>query len=262
MVGYGRRSLNTKAGRFNNVSLYTSPFFNTKQPAYLQVMTTPNMARIRNMFIQVQNTPNPDSLKFIPGAQVTQKGTMEFPNAMSAIKSPLAKSLFQIEGVKQVFFARDFISVNKDTDADWNVLKPQVFSAIMEFYDSGKPIVTDEKPREDTMIKPDDSEAVQMIKEVLETRIRPAVQDDGGDIEYRGFENGVVLLKMQGSCSGCQSSSVTLKSGIERMLKHFIPEVTAVVAVTDDDLEKINLEHFTNLETKKSQEDKQQEQQG
>jgi len=202
----------------------------------------------RHMFIHVQTTPNVDSLKFVPGETVMESGTMEFPDPPAATKSPLAKALFKLDGVKRVFFARDFVSVNKDPEYDWATLKPAVFGAIMDFYSSGKPILMEEQRPADTQIQPGDTEVVQMIKEILETRVRPQVQEDGGDIEYHGFENGVVLLKMQGSCSGCASSSVTLKSGIERMLMHWIPEVTGVVAVTDDDLEKINLEQFNKTE--------------
>jgi len=149
-----------------------------------------------------------------------------------------------------VFFARDFISVNKEPEQDWTSLKPAVFGVIMNFYNTGKPLLEEVQVREDTQIQQGDSEVVQMIKEILETRVRPQVQEDGGDIEYKGFQGGVVLLKMQGSCSGCASSSVTLKSGIERMLMHWIPEVTGVVAVSDSDLEKINLEEFNKTSSK------------
>jgi len=198
--------------------------------------------------VNVEQTPNVNSLKFIPGVNVLDKGTMEFPNRQSATASPLAKALFAVDGVKLVYFTKSFLSVNKDPEMDWEELKPAIFATIMDFYNSGKPILTDEKPRSDTQILPGDSEVVQAIKEILETRVRPSVQQDGGDIEFKGFEEGIVLLKMQGSCSGCSSSSVTLKSGIERMLMHYVPEVNGVVAVGDDDLDKVNLEAFTKVE--------------
>lgn len=202
----------------------------------------------RNIFVTVDTTPNVNSLKFVPGVNVLDKGSMEFPNRAAAASSPLAKALFALDGVKLVYFTKNFISVNKDPDLNWEELKPAIFAAIVDFYSSGKPILTEEKPRSDTAIKEGDSEVVQAIKEILEDRIRPSVQQDGGDIEYRGFEDGIVLLKMQGSCSGCSSSSVTLKNGIERMLMHYVPEVNGVVAIGEDDLDKVNLEAFTKVE--------------
>jgi Fe-S cluster biogenesis protein NfuA len=210
----------------------------------------------RSMWIQTQNTPNDDSLKFIPGEPVLPSNegaiqTMNFPNARSAMVSPLAKQHFAIEGVKGVFFGTDFITVTKDTSLQWAHLKALVFAAIMDFYSSGKPLISEggESPADkSTVIQPEDSEAVAMIKEILETRVRPGVLDDGGDIQYRGFQDGIVFLKLQGSCSSCNHSSVTLKSGIEKMLMHWVPEVTGVVAVEDDDLEKLNLEQFTKVE--------------
>jgi len=203
----------------------------------------------RNLFIQTQDTPNPDSLKFLPGGPVLTSGTMYFPSFKEAQKSGLAKQLFKIEGVTGVFFGADFITVNKETHVPWHMLKPHVFGEIAEYFESGKPIVGETGASgANTEITEQDSEVVAMIKELLETRIRPAVQADGGDIVYRGFDSGVVLLQMQGSCSGCPSSTVTLKSGIERMLMHWIPEVVGVMAVSDDDLAKINLEAFSKVE--------------
>jgi len=135
---------------------------------------------------------------------------------------------------------------------EWHYLKPQIFSIISDFYASGKPLLSTEASQnaaeKSTVIQPEDSETVAMIKEILETRVRPGVQEDGGDIQYRGFQDGVVYLKMQGSCSGCPSSSVTLKNGIEKMLMHWVPEVNGVIAVDDDELEKLNLEHFAKVE--------------
>ncbi|QCE05733.1 protein phosphatase 2 [Vigna unguiculata] len=184
------------------------------------------------MFIQTQATPNPSSLMFYPDKPVMQVGSADFPNPRSAMNSPLAKSLFAIDGVTRVFFGSDFVTVTKSEDAAWEFLKPEVFAAIMDFYSSGQPLFLDSQAAAamDTAIHQDDSETVAMIKELLETRIRPAVQDDGGDIVYRGFDpdTGIVKLKMQGACSGCPSSSVTLKSGIENMLMHYVPEVKGV----------------------------------
>ncbi|CAH1438144.1 unnamed protein product [Lactuca virosa] len=186
----------------------------------------------RSMFIQTQSTPNPLSLMFYPGKPVMEVGSADFPNARTAMNSPLAKALYGIDGVTRVFFGSDFVTVTKSEDATWDFLKPEIFAAIMDFYSSGNPLFLDSTTAAsmDTAIHEDDSEIVAMIKELLETRIRPAVQDDGGDIEYIGFdpETGVVKLKMQGACSGCPSSSVTLKSGIENMLMHYVPEVKSV----------------------------------
>ncbi|XP_027166664.1 nifU-like protein 4, mitochondrial, partial [Coffea eugenioides] len=194
--------------------------------------TTHFAGQRRTMFIQTQATPNPLSLMFFPGKPVMEGGSADFPNARAAMNSPLAKALFGIDGITRVFFGSDFVTVTKSEDASWEFLKPEIFAAIMDFSTSGKPLIMDSNSLDstDTAIHEDDSETVAMIKELLETRIRPAVQDDGGDIEYRGFvpETGIVRLKMQGACSGCPSSSVTLKSGIENMLMHYVPEVKGV----------------------------------
>ncbi|OVA03581.1 NIF system FeS cluster assembly [Macleaya cordata] len=193
----------------------------------------------RSMFIQTQSTPNPASLMFYPGKPVMEIGSADFPNARSAMNSPLAKSLYGIDGITRVFFGSDFVTVTKSEEASWDFLKPEIFAAIMDFYTSGQPLFLDANAAAsmDTAIHEDDSETVAMIKELLETRIRPAVQDDGGDIEYRGFdpETGIVKLKMQGACSGCPSSSVTLKSGIENMLMHYVPEVKSVEQEMDNE---------------------------
>nr|XP_010909655.1 nifU-like protein 4, mitochondrial [Elaeis guineensis] len=192
----------------------------------------------RSMFIQTQSTPNPMSLMFYPGKPVMEVGSADFPNARAAMNSPLAKSLFGIDGITRVFFGSEFVTVTKSEGASWDFLKPEIFAAIMDFYSSGKPLFLDSNVAAsmDTAIHEDDSEIVAMIKELLETRIRPAVQDDGGDIEYRGFDpdTGIVKLKMQGACSGCPSSSVTLKSGIENMLMHYVPEVRGVEQELDN----------------------------
>lgn len=186
------------------------------------------------MFIQTQDTPNPNCLKFYPGCTVLDSGTQDFPSIASAISSPLAKQLFRITGVKGVFLSTEFITITKTDDdtVDWKELKPELFATIMDFFASGLPVVTDSvapAPSSDE----DDDETVQMIKELLDTRIRPTVQEDGGDIIYKGFEDGIVKLKLQGSCTGCPSSAVTLKSGVENMLQFYIPEVKGVQQVED-----------------------------
>ncbi len=185
----------------------------------------------RGIFIQTLDTPNPKSLKFVPGKPVLEDGTLEFVDAKSAGTSPLAKKLFSIQGVRNVFLGTDFISVTLSEEEEWTDTKPEVFATIMDFYQSGMPLLDDGITTDNsagTEIFDDDDEVVAMIKELLEARIRPAVQDDGGDIAYRGFEDGVVKVQLQGSCVGCPQSSVTLKMGIENMLMHYIPEVKAV----------------------------------
>lgn len=180
------------------------------------------------MFIQTETTPNADSLKFIPGSAVSTSGTHEFLDAGQASTSPLADKLFHVPGVTSLFFGPDFISVNKSAATEWADLKPEVYSIIMEHFTSGQPLFNEGSSSdgpEDTRILDTDSEVVAMIKELLDTRVRPAIQEDGGDIEYRGFdeEAGRVSLSLKGSCRGCDSSTVTLKSGIERMLMHYVP---------------------------------------
>ncbi|XP_011301855.1 NFU1 iron-sulfur cluster scaffold homolog, mitochondrial [Fopius arisanus] len=205
----------------------------------------------RDMFIQTQDTPNPNSLKFIPGVPVLEPAqTKDFPNATEGYCSPLAKMLFRIEGVKSVFYGPDFITVTKiDEDVDWNLLKPEIFATIMDFFSTGLPIMSEEQPSSDTQINEDDDEIVQMIKELLDTRIRPTVQEDGGDIVFMGFENGIVKLKMQGSCTSCPSSVVTLKNGVQNMMQFYIPEVLGVEQV-EDETDKITKKEFDKLEKK------------
>ncbi|XP_076891003.1 nifU-like protein 4, mitochondrial isoform X2 [Bidens hawaiensis] len=226
-----RRLLSVSSSSNNNViSRFTSPI--STPSSYTSSGLTHFLGQKRTMFIQTQSTPNPLSLMFYPGKPVMEVGSADFPNARTAMNSPLAKALYGIDGITRVFFGSDFVTVTKSEDALWDFLKPEIFAAIMDFYSSGQPLFLDAATSAsmDTAIHEDDSETVAMIKELLETRIRPAVQDDGGDIEYIGFdpESGVVKLKMQGACSGCPSSSVTLKSGIENMLMHYVPEVKAV----------------------------------
>jgi NFU1 iron-sulfur cluster scaffold homolog, mitochondrial len=179
------------------------------------------------MFIQTEQTPNMDSVKFKPGSPVLAStsnfNTLEFMSPKESIKSPLASSLFHIQGIKSVMFGNDFITVTKDPDTNWQIIKPDIYAAIMDFYSSGQPIVKDLDTLVDdadasTRVLPGDSEIVVMIKELLDTRIRPTIQEDGGDIEYRGFENGIVKLKLRGACRTCDSSVLTLKNGIENML--------------------------------------------
>ena len=190
------------------------------------------------MFIQTETTPNEDSLKFIPGVAVMEDGSAEFLDTRSALRSPLAIRLMGIEGVTAVFYGPDFVTVSKDSETAWSVVKPEIYSILMEFFSSGQPLFRSEEDREaagpqDTRILDTDSETVAMIKELLDTRVRPAIQEDGGDIEYRDFtEEGIVQVKLKGSCRGCDSSTVTLKSGIERMLMHYIPEVKGVEQVS------------------------------
>ncbi|KAF4519590.1 hypothetical protein B566_EDAN003757 [Ephemera danica] len=218
----------------------------------------------RNMFIQTQETPNPNSLKFLPGKEVLGEGkTMDFPNGTAAFCSPLAKLLFRIDGVKAVFFGPDFITITKiDDDIDWKVVKPEIFAVIMDFFASNLPIVTEAQPASDTLvtfcteITEDDDETVQMIKELLDTRIRPTVQEDGGDIVFMGFKDGIVQLKMQGSCTSCPSSVVTLKNGVQNMLQFYIPEVISVEQV-EDEASLVAKKEFEEFEKKVEGETKQ-----
>lgn len=189
----------------------------------------------RSMFIQTQETPNPNSLKFLPGVKVLDDGkTMDFPTLTAATHSPLGKLLFRVEGVKSVFFGPDFITITKhDEDVQWQVIKPEIFATVMDFFSSGLPVVT-EGANNPESVEVDEDETVQMIKELLDTRIRPTVQEDGGDIVFMGFKDGVVQLKMQGSCTSCPSSIVTLKNGVQNMLQFYIPEVVSVEQVMDE----------------------------
>ncbi|WVR09492.1 hypothetical protein IAU60_006560 [Kwoniella sp. DSM 27419] len=208
----------------------------------------------RSMFIQTETTPNEASLKFIPGVTVSTSGTHEFLDLRSALPSPLATRLLTIDGLTGVFFGPDFVTCSKDESYSWSILKSEVFAVLMEHFSSGAPLFKEgqgEDGAEDTRILDTDSEIVAMIKELLETRVRPAIQEDGGDIEYRGFdeETGIVKLKLKGSCRGCSSSSVTLKNGIERMLTHYVPEVQSVEQVLDEE-ELIALDEFAKLEAR------------
>jgi Fe-S cluster biogenesis protein NfuA len=184
------------------------------------------------MFIQTEATPNPATLKFIPGKQVLAEGTADFRKKGDAKASPLAQRLFDIDGVEGVFLGSDFISVTKG-GAEWQHLKPMILGAIMEHYLSGAKVVEGAGANDDAegSFDPKDADVVATIKELLETRVRPAVAQDGGDITFSGFRDGVVYLHMRGACSGCPSSTATLRHGIENLLRHFCPEVQEVQAV-------------------------------
>ncbi len=183
------------------------------------------------MFIQTEQTPNPATLKFLPGCAVMAHGTLDITDPDGAKRSPLASGLFVIDGVTGVFLGNDFISVTKADGRDWASMKPMILGAIMDHFTSGAPIVDDAgEAGEETLADEGDGDIVVQIKELLDTRVRPAVAQDGGDIVFRRFDDGVVFLHMQGACSGCPSSTATLKVGIENLLKHFIPEVREVRA--------------------------------
>lgn len=190
------------------------------------------------MFIQTEATPNPATLKFLPGVMVLPSGTVDFRTPEEAQQSPLAEQLFTIPGVSGVFFGYDFISVTREGDADagfdWQHLKPAVLGTIMEHFVSGKPVMRSDEASSDLGeedFDEADSKIVDTIKELLETRVRPAVAQDGGDITFQGFRDGIVYLHMRGACAGCPSSTQTLKHGIQNLLKHFIPEVREVQPV-------------------------------
>ena len=182
------------------------------------------------MFIQTEETPNPATLKFLPGRVVMERGTADFDAADKAARSPLAESLFRIEGVARMFLGSDFITVTKTDAKDWPVLKPQILGLIMEHFSTNRPVILAEgtEGAGGAAADSEDDEIVTQIKELLDTRVRPAVAQDGGDIIFHSFEDGVVYLHMQGSCSGCPSSTATLKMGIENMLRHYVPEVVEV----------------------------------
>ncbi|MEL6610386.1 MAG: NifU family protein [Pseudomonadota bacterium] len=183
------------------------------------------------MFIQTESTPNPATLKFLPGQTVLETGTADFPSAEAATSSPLAQRIFAVDGVSAIFFGHDFVTVTKKDGVEWDHIKPAILGAVMEHVQSGDPVIAGgaaqpssghaEHTGEDGVI-------VGQIKELLDTRVRPAVAQDGGDITFHGFDRGVVYLHMQGACAGCPSSTLTLKMGIENLLRHYIPEVTEV----------------------------------
>ena len=200
------------------------------------------LSQLRSIYIQTENTPNPNSMKFLPGQEVLpeSQGTGMFFSSITdkqTKNSPFAIKLFQIPGVKGVFFGKDFITITKEHTFSWNVINPIIFSAVFDFLSSGKPVVNGSDVVTDTTVLETDDEIVATIKELLETRIRPAVQEDGGDIFYVDFDvpTGVVKVRLAGSCVGCPSSSVTLRNGVEKMLMHYIPEVKGIEEAPAED---------------------------
>ncbi len=184
------------------------------------------------MFIETEGTPNPATLKFLPGREVMgERGTADFANADAATHSPLALKLFALPGISRVFLGADFITVTEDGAEGWQALRPRVLGAIMEHFVSGGTVLDQDADDDAGDYDPADAEVVDQIKELLDTRVRPAVAGDGGDIVFRGFREGIVKLKLQGACSGCPSSRATLKHGVENMLKHYVPEVRSVEQV-------------------------------
>jgi Fe-S cluster biogenesis protein NfuA len=183
------------------------------------------------MFIQTETTPNPATLKFLPGRTVLATGTMEMRDKAEAVKSPLAERLFDVANVSGVFLGSDFITVTK-SDGEWPQLKPAILGVIMEHFMSGAPVVAEGESGDSSeageFFEAGDADTVATIKELIETRVRPAVANDGGDITFRGYKDGIVYLAMKGSCSGCPSSTATLKHGIQNLLRHFVPDVTEV----------------------------------
>ncbi|ODM23961.1 hypothetical protein SI65_01551 [Aspergillus cristatus] len=238
------------------------------QPAAHSRVNGPSPTSKRTIFIQTENTPNPDALKFIPNHPILPEGFpttfIEYLSPRSTVApphpSPLAAHLLNVDGVSSVFYGSDFITVTKASDANWAHIKPEVFSMITQTVTSGEPIVNfveksaaeqgqEGGDEESLAYNEDEEEVVSMIKELLETRIRPAIQEDGGDIELRGFENGIVMLKLRGACRTCDSSTVTLKNGIESMLMHYIEEVQGVEQVMDQE-EEISMHEFARFEEK------------
>ena len=184
------------------------------------------------MFIQTEETPNPSTLKFLPGREVLPNGSMDFRSEQDAKNSPLAEALFNVDGVVGVFLSDDFITITKRDDKDWHLMKPGLLGVIMEHFTANRPVIIsdDENSKSDSSVKHEDEDVVLQIKELLYTRVRPAVAQDGGDIVFEDFTDGTVTVQMRGACAGCPSSTATLKMGIENMLRHYIPEVKEVVA--------------------------------
>jgi Fe-S cluster biogenesis protein NfuA len=181
------------------------------------------------MFIQTESTPNPATLKFLPGQTVLETGTADFPNPDTAGTSPLASRIFAVSGITGVFFGTDFVTVTKSDSVEWEHVKPAILGAMMEHFQSGQAVMdSSDASGGHAEHSGEDSEIVSQIKDLLDTRVRPAVAQDGGDITFHGFDRGVVYLHMQGACAGCPSSTLTLKMGIENLLRHYIPEVTEV----------------------------------
>jgi Fe-S cluster biogenesis protein NfuA len=184
------------------------------------------------MFIQTEETPNPSTLKFLPGREVLPNGSMDFRSEQDAKNSPLAEALFNVDGVVGVFLSDDFITITKRDDKEWHLMKPGLLGVIMEHFTANRPVIIsdDENSKSGSSVKDEDDDVVLQIKELLYTRVRPAVAQDGGDIVFEDFTDGTVTVQMRGACAGCPSSTATLKMGIENMLRHYIPEVKEVVA--------------------------------
>jgi Fe-S cluster biogenesis protein NfuA len=180
------------------------------------------------MFIQTEETPNPATMKFLPGRDVMGHGALEIDTAEAATQSPLAQSLFAVEGVRRLFFGKDFITVTKDESKNWSVMKPPVLTAIMEHFTSNKPVMVESGVEAAVVVAEDEDPIITKIRDLLDHKIRPAVAQDGGDITFQSFEDGIVYLNLKGSCAGCPSSSMTLKAGVENMLRHYVPEVREV----------------------------------
>ncbi|GKY95317.1 hypothetical protein MPSEU_000493500 [Mayamaea pseudoterrestris] len=221
--------------------------------------------QIRSVFIQTLDTPNPESLKFVPSGVPVLKSDDEDINGFyvtkndpinEILRSPLAKKLFDVEGVKAVYLGADFVTVTKFAEKKWKLLRPQIFEVLMSWADTGKPALLDKPEVTDTTILEDDDEVVAMIKELIEARIRPAVQEDGGDIRYVDYaeDTGLVTVELAGSCVGCPSSSVTLKQGVENMLMHYIPEITGVQALENEETLDINSDSSSGDGSQKSYE--------
>ena len=179
------------------------------------------------MFIQTEETPNPATMKFLPSREVMGEGTLDITKAEDAKASPLAEALFEIEGIRGVFLGRDFVTVTKDAGKDWQVMKPSILTTIMDHFTNNRPVVATSGAAV-AAVATNDTDLVKQIRELIEVKVRPAVAQDGGDIVFESFEDGIVYLTLKGSCSGCPSSTMTLKAGIENMLKHYIPEVREV----------------------------------
>jgi len=260
--------LNTRPSRSTTVTIGARPQNNTTT-ACVGGSAWPQQFAVRTIFVQTLETPNPESLKFIPdtvtvladnentgnGWYITKKD-----DAMEILRSPLASELFKVEHVKAVYLGADFVTVTKFAEGKWREMRPDIFEKIISWADSGKPALADEPVITDTTILDDDDEIVAMIKELIEARIRPAVQEDGGDIRYVNFEQetGIVTVQLAGSCVGCPSSSVTLKQGVENMLMHYIPEVTNVVAEEEEphELDETTGEEATAEKQQKSYEER------
>ena len=235
--------------------LYTIPCI---YPLTVPRILSPIKLQHRSMFIQTFDTPNPNSLKFTPGVPVLpdslEQQTISFADRREAFASPLARQLFALPGVTSILLGSDFVTVTKSEDQEWLEMKPEIYCVIMDFFIAGLPTIEEEKLKAlnegiDNEFVGDEDETVMMIKEIIDTRIRPTVQEDGGDIVFKGFENGIVKLKLQGACKSCPSSVVTLKHGIQNMLQFYVKEVKSVEEITDHE-ELVSRQAFNQLEEK------------